>query len=230
VPPSELRKQTTGVITDIQDSAADFYDAATQTISPYLSTAGNTLSSFRNSAQSTVEGAYGAFSETAEGLDLDAQGWFAAVGDKLKSLGGGGGGGGERGKGREEEKDGGGPGGSAGGGGGPEPAAVVTGAAAAAATALRTKSRAEESEESEEEEANQSDVDGDTSPPTDLLGLTRKLISIRNILRSIDQSDALTLPSIVVIGSQSSGKSSVLEAIVGQEFLPKYVSSPNIPN
>jgi dynamin-like GTPase MGM1, mitochondrial len=30
-----------------------------------------------------------------------------------------------------------------------------------------------------------------------------------------------TLPSIVVIGSQSSGKSSVLEAIVGHEFLPK---------
>jgi len=42
------------------------------------------------------------------------------------------------------------------------------------------------------------------------------------MLLSIDQNDALKLPSIVVIGSQSSGKSSVLEAIVGQEFLPKY--------
>ncbi|KAH9902627.1 P-loop containing nucleoside triphosphate hydrolase protein [Cubamyces lactineus] len=54
-----------------------------------------------------------------------------------------------------------------------------------------------------------------------LMNLTRKLIEIRTMLVSIDQSDALKLPSIVVIGSQSSGKSSVLEAIVGHEFLPK---------
>jgi dynamin-like GTPase MGM1, mitochondrial len=54
-----------------------------------------------------------------------------------------------------------------------------------------------------------------------LMHLTRKLIEIRSMLLSIDQSDALKLPSIVVIGSQSSGKSSVLEAIVGHEFLPK---------
>ena len=53
--------------------------------------------------------------------------------------------------------------------------------------------------------------------------LTKKLIEIRSMLLSIDQSDALKLPSIVVIGSQSSGKSSVLEAIVGHEFLPKSV-------
>ncbi|RKP00651.1 hypothetical protein CXG81DRAFT_6414, partial [Caulochytrium protostelioides] len=33
--------------------------------------------------------------------------------------------------------------------------------------------------------------------------------------------DAMKLPSIVVIGSQSSGKSSVLEALVGHAFLPK---------
>lgn len=51
--------------------------------------------------------------------------------------------------------------------------------------------------------------------------LTKKLIEIRQVLLSIDQSDSLKLPSIVVIGSQSSGKSSVLEAIVGHEFLPK---------
>jgi hypothetical protein len=54
-----------------------------------------------------------------------------------------------------------------------------------------------------------------------LMHLTRKLIEIRSMLISIDQSDTLKLPSIVVIGSQSSGKSSVLEAIVGHEFLPK---------
>lgn len=51
--------------------------------------------------------------------------------------------------------------------------------------------------------------------------LTKKMIEIRSILQTVGQSNALTLPSIVVIGSQSSGKSSVLEAIVGHEFLPK---------
>ncbi|KDQ15868.1 hypothetical protein BOTBODRAFT_54352 [Botryobasidium botryosum FD-172 SS1] len=61
----------------------------------------------------------------------------------------------------------------------------------------------------------------DENPSGSLMHLTRKLIEIRSILLSIDQSDSLKLPSIVVIGSQSSGKSSVLEAIVGHEFLPK---------
>ncbi|KAK9477552.1 hypothetical protein V1514DRAFT_296013 [Lipomyces japonicus] len=58
--------------------------------------------------------------------------------------------------------------------------------------------------------------------------LTKKMIEIRNILQDISRtgkgSPSLTrvqLPAIVVIGSQSSGKSSVLEAIVGHEFLPK---------
>ena len=64
--------------------------------------------------------------------------------------------------------------------------------------------------------------------PNLLMVKTRKLIEIRSMLLSIDQSDALKLPSIVVIGSQSSGKSSVLEAIVGHEFLPKYVFFPFI--
>lgn len=41
------------------------------------------------------------------------------------------------------------------------------------------------------------------------------------MLNQVGQSGSLTLPSIVVIGSQSSGKSSVLEAVVGHEFLPK---------
>lgn len=51
--------------------------------------------------------------------------------------------------------------------------------------------------------------------------LTKKMIEIRGLLQMVGQGTALTLPSIVVIGSQSSGKSSVLEAIVGHEFLPK---------
>ena len=51
--------------------------------------------------------------------------------------------------------------------------------------------------------------------------LTRKMIEIRSTLQALGQNDDFKLPSIVVIGSQSSGKSSVLEAIVGHEFLPK---------
>jgi len=54
-----------------------------------------------------------------------------------------------------------------------------------------------------------------------MMMLTRKMIEIRGLLQTVGQSETLTLPSIVVIGSQSSGKSSVLEAIVGHEFLPK---------
>ena len=69
--------------------------------------------------------------------------------------------------------------------------------------------------------ANDGEGFGGDTQPNGLMHLTRKLIEIRTMLISIDQSDALKLPSIVVIGSQSSGKSSVLEAIVGHEFLPK---------
>lgn len=62
--------------------------------------------------------------------------------------------------------------------------------------------------------------------------LTRKMIEIRSTLQALGQNDDFKLPSIVVIGSQSSGKSSVLESIVGHEFLPKYrspVASDLIP-
>ena len=54
-----------------------------------------------------------------------------------------------------------------------------------------------------------------------MMVLTKKMIEIRSMLQMIGKSDTLLLPSIVVIGFQSSGKSSVLEAIVGHEFLPK---------
>lgn len=63
--------------------------------------------------------------------------------------------------------------------------------------------------------------DSDNDSANDLMLLTKKLIEIRSILLSIDHAETLQLPSIVVIGSQSSGKSSVLESIVGHEFLPK---------
>ncbi|KAJ2400910.1 mitochondrial dynamin GTPase Msp1 [Coemansia sp. RSA 2559] len=81
------------------------------------------------------------------------------------------------------------------------------------------------------------DVPSSEESPGDenaLMELTKKLLEIQTILKSVEPDDkthadssgsrgskALQLPSIVVIGSQSSGKSSVLESIVGQEFLPK---------
>lgn len=61
----------------------------------------------------------------------------------------------------------------------------------------------------------------ETARDDQMMLLTKKMIEIRTMLQTVGQSNALTLPSIVVIGSQSSGKSSVLEAIVGHEFLPK---------
>ncbi|SMR47968.1 unnamed protein product [Zymoseptoria tritici ST99CH_3D1] len=62
---------------------------------------------------------------------------------------------------------------------------------------------------------------GEAARDDQMMMLTRKMIEIRSLLQTIGQSESLTLPSIVVVGSQSSGKSSVLEAIVGHEFLPK---------
>lgn len=91
--------------------------------------------------------------------------------------------------------------GSGGGGGGSDGGEAAL-AGAAAAVALQNR----ENELPDEEQ---------------MVLLTRKMIEIRNILNQVDGSETLQLPSIVVIGSQSSGKSSVLEAIVGHEFLPK---------
>lgn len=99
------------------------------------------------------------------------------------------------------------------GGGGKEPkeGRAVAGAAAATGTAFGY------------EQSNEDDSRDDKTVADDdqMMVLTRKMIEVRNILQTVGQSGSLTLPSIVVIGSQSSGKSSVLEAIVGHEFLPK---------
>ncbi|KAG1747071.1 P-loop containing nucleoside triphosphate hydrolase protein [Suillus paluster] len=88
-------------------------------------------------------------------------------------------------------------------------------------TAIAALIAATMSSPSDSKASDGSDGNGFDSKQNQLMHLTRKLIEIRSMLLSIDQSDALKLPSIVVIGSQSSGKSSVLEAIVGHEFLPK---------
>jgi len=44
---------------------------------------------------------------------------------------------------------------------------------------------------------------------------------LQDVLAIVGIDDPLDLPQIVVVGSQSSGKSSVLEALVGRDFLPR---------
>lgn len=44
---------------------------------------------------------------------------------------------------------------------------------------------------------------------------------LQDVLGAVGQSSSLDLPQIVVVGGQSSGKSSVLESLVGRSFLPR---------
>ncbi|KAI9879858.1 MAG: dynamin-like GTPase mgm1 [Pleopsidium flavum] len=110
-----------------------------------------------------------------------------------------------------EESSSGGSGGSSEGGGSPKQSGSRVAAGAVSGAALGYTQSPEDDERSGEQAARDDQM----------MLLTKKMIEIRSILQTVGQSDALTLPSIVVIGSQSSGKSSVLEAIVGHEFLPK---------
>lgn len=103
--------------------------------------------------------------------------------------------------------------GQSGGPGGEPPKQSRAGAAAVAGTgAAFGYTQSPEDDDRSGEEAARDDQ---------MMILTKKMIEIRSMLQMIGQSESLVLPSIVVIGSQSSGKSSVLEAIVGHEFLPK---------
>lgn len=93
------------------------------------------------------------------------------------------------------------------------------GPAAALAAALFSKSGEGDDDQLVDDEDEEFDSEDSTAS---LMHLTRQLIEVRNILKTIDHTgEEIALPSIVVIGSQSSGKSSVLEAVVGHEFLPK---------
>ncbi|KAI9277553.1 P-loop containing nucleoside triphosphate hydrolase protein [Sporodiniella umbellata] len=94
-------------------------------------------------------------------------------------------------------------------------------AVAAAAATLAGLGLYMRDEEEDEDKPKKKKKNGFSSQDEQLMELTKKLIEIRSILVSIDHNETLKLPSIVVVGSQSSGKSSVLEAIVGHEFLPK---------
>lgn len=96
-------------------------------------------------------------------------------------------------------------------GGGPQQSRVAGAAVAGTAAAFGYSKSPGDDERSEEQVARDDQM----------MVLTKKMIEIRSMLQLVGKSEALVLPSIAVIGSQSSGKSSVLEAIVGHEFLPK---------
>lgn len=49
----------------------------------------------------------------------------------------------------------------------------------------------------------------------------RKFISLVDRLRDAGLNKYISLPRIAVLGSQSAGKSSLLEQIVGLDFLPR---------
>merc|ERR1711871_1914164 len=61
----------------------------------------------------------------------------------------------------------------------------------------------------------------DTEADNALFGNLRKLISVIDDLRDVGLQQFISLPSVVVVGTQSAGKSSVLESIVGHDFLPR---------
>jgi len=49
----------------------------------------------------------------------------------------------------------------------------------------------------------------------------RQLITVVDELRDVGLQHQVSLPRIAAIGTQSSGKSSVIESIVGKDFLPR---------
>ena len=153
-----------------------------------------------NAAGVAYEGAQGIFNQTRRGWertkqDIEVPGWLRNILQMEEGSSPSGGNGGPNGPGGSPKKAGSGT--------------AMAGAASAAAFGLDSDS---EDDTRPDEHAAKDDQ---------MMMLTKKMIEIRGLLQTVGQSDALTLPSIVVIGSQSSGKSSVLEAIVGHEFLPK---------
>lgn len=59
------------------------------------------------------------------------------------------------------------------------------------------------------------------SKGTPLYDNLRKLISVIDELKDVGVQQYIQLPRIVVVGTQSAGKSSLLESIVGIDFLPR---------
>ncbi|XWW96631.1 hypothetical protein V2A60_004608 [Cordyceps javanica] len=152
----------------------------------------NTTSNFIGSAKGVVEQTFQGWETTKEQIEFPE--WLKTlVHTSQEATGGGGGGGGD-----------------SNGNNGPKHSKIGAATAVGAAAAGYGYAGEDDSESSEED-----------ARDDQMMVLTKKMIEIRTILQKVGQSSTLTLPSIVVIGSQSSGKSSVLEAIVGHEFLPK---------
>ncbi|BGP57645.1 mitochondrial dynamin GTPase Msp1 [Rhodotorula sphaerocarpa] len=187
-----FKQNAVSTLGDINERLGIAYDAASSTIA---STFNSVTQQGSETYDAVSETASTLFAETAVGLEQR----LARLRDRFR----------EAFEGNEETEPEGEPEGSSSRNKGkmpqrdPAPAAAI---ATAAAAALPVVVDAEEPSDDSNE---------------DLMLLTRKLIEIRSILLSIGEEAGLTLPSLVVIGSQSSGKSSVLEAIVGREFLPK---------
>lgn len=205
-----VRSATSDFLGNVGDTVSSVYKTTSDSVSSTLNTAGNIGSSLGRSLSDTLNGTAADAQDGVEAFKKGTQEWWQAVRanlpdwsspDKAASGGRGGDDGGQGGKHESKWRPGEGPGEPT-----PNPSdAAVLGLVGAAAMS-------EEKQKEEEQRRGQEHQ---------LLQLTKKLIEIRSVLLSVDQSDALKLPSIVVIGSQSSGKSSVLEAIVGHEFLPK---------
>ncbi|SMN19562.1 similar to Saccharomyces cerevisiae YOR211C MGM1 Mitochondrial GTPase, present in complex with Ugo1p and Fzo1p [Maudiozyma saulgeensis] len=107
-------------------------------------------------------------------------------------------------------------------GGNNNPDGSVPGATILGALTDDEKRDSKRTADDNDEDDDEDDMEKEDTTQDEMLNLTKQMIEIRSILNKVDSSSAhLTLPSIVVIGSQSSGKSSVLESIVGKEFLPK---------
>ena len=70
---------------------------------------------------------------------------------------------------------------------------------------------------SEKEESK--DIEGDKGGL--LWAQLRKFVNLVDELRDLGLQEHINLPRIAVLGTQSSGKSSVLESIVGLDFLPR---------
>ena len=195
-----IRTATSEMLGNVSDTVSSAYKVTSDSITSGLNTAGEFGSVIGKTLSDSINGAAADAQDGADAFKKGAGEWWDAVKRNLpdwssqvpKSK--------EKEKGEHKWRPGEGP-------GEPNPSpgdAAVLGLVGAAVM-------------SEEEDK----VENTRKQDHQLLQLTKKLIEIRSVLLSIDQSDALKLPSIVVIGSQSSGKSSVLEAIVGHEFLPK---------
>ena len=119
--------------------------------------------------------------------------------------------------------------GRGGGGGGGNDTATAVGATAAAVGLTSDEDESTEAETDIEEEDEETLIEDDSDDDDDLandetddhmLNLTRQMIEIRNLLSSLNH-DGIKLPSIVVIGSQSSGKSLSFGKCSGSRILPK---------